>query len=395
MTRASVTERPRRLLVRAAAVFDGVSVPVAGHAVLIDGATVVAVGPVEDVADADVLDLGGATLLPGLVDTHVHLAFDASPDPVGALAARDDAAVVSAMTEAARTMAAGGVTTCRDLGDRAYLSLGLRGMPGLPTILAAGPPLTTPKGHCHYLGGEVPPGVDAVRAAVREHVERGVDVIKVMASGGTLTPGTRQEDGQFEPDELRAAVDEAHRLGRPITAHVHARAAMPAVIAAGFDGLEHVTFWTEDGVDAADELIRQLVESRVVIGATAGLRPVPGAAPPPAVLARLREIIANHGRMLAAGSVTVVGTDAGIGPTKPHDVLRYAPSQLAEVGVSALDSLRRLTSGAAGALGLGSTKGRLAPGYDADILAVDGDPMADAAAIHRIRAVFLRGVRVR
>ena len=81
----------------------------------------------------------------------------------------------------------GGVTTVRDLGDRGYLSLGLRGRAGLPTIVAAGPPITTPGGHCHYLGGVAEPTVPGVRAAVREHTERGVEVIKIMASGGTLT----------------------------------------------------------------------------------------------------------------------------------------------------------------------------------------------------------------
>src|SRR5262249_19027995 len=158
-------------------------------------------------------ELNGAALLPGLIDTHVHLAFDASADPVGALAGRDNEAVTAAMIRAAQTALRGGVTTVRDLGDRDYLSLGLRGQPGLPTIVAAGPPVTTPGGHCHYLGGVAEPTEAGVRAAVREHVERGVDVIKVMASGGNLTPGTHQHLPQFAPEVLRATVDEAHRYG--------------------------------------------------------------------------------------------------------------------------------------------------------------------------------------
>src|SRR5947207_1717837 len=210
----TVTERGRLTALRAAWLFDGSgSALIPDPLVVIDGGTIVAVGSGAPAPDgADVVDLSGAALLPGLVDTHVHLAFDASADPVAALAAGSDEETIEARIRAGQAALAGGVTTVRDLGDRDYLSLGLRGQPGLPTILAAGPPVTTtPAGHCHYLGGAAEPTEAGVRAAVREHVERGVDVIKIMASGGTLTPGTFQHLCQFTPEVLRAAVDEAHR----------------------------------------------------------------------------------------------------------------------------------------------------------------------------------------
>ena len=280
------------------------------------------------------IDLAGATLLPGLVDTHVHLAFDASTDPVGGLARREDAEVVQAMARAGRTALHGGVTTVRDLGDRGYLSLELRGQPGLPTIVAAGPPITTPGGHCHFLGGATAPTIEGVRAAVREHAARGVDVIKIMASGGNLTPGSRQDLAQFPADVLRAAVDEAHRLGLGVTAHAHAVTAIADAVAAGVDGLEHVTFWTEEGVDAPAQLIREIAGQQIVVGATVGLVPVPGlAGPPPAVVARMPGIIANMQRLYEAGASMVAGTDAGIAPVKPHDVVRYAPPMLRQLGL--------------------------------------------------------------
>lgn len=108
-------------------------------------------------------------------------------DPVAALAGRDDSAALAAMSAAGRAALRGGITTVRDLGDRDYLSLGLRGARDLPTIVAAGPPITTPAGHCHFLGGATEPTPQALRAAVRERADRGVDIIKVMASGGTMT----------------------------------------------------------------------------------------------------------------------------------------------------------------------------------------------------------------
>lgn len=383
-----MTTIQRLTALRAARVFDGVRM-VANPTVVLDGATVVAVGA--EVPGADDVSLGDVTLLPGLIDPHVHLAFDASVDPVGALAARDPDGVRAAMVEAARQTLRAGVTTVRDLGDRDYLSLDLRGRSDLPTIVAAGPPVTTPGGHCHFLGGATEPTADAVRAAVRERVERGCDVIKIMASGGTLTPGSMQHEQQFGVAELRAAVDEAHRHGLPVTAHAHATGGIAAALAAGADGIEHASFWSVDGVDERPDLEDAIVASQVAVGATLGFVPVPGAAPPPAVLARLPKARATLSRLIAAGALVVAGTDAGIGPPKPHSPLPYAVAQLVGLGRSPLDALRTVTSVAAGVCGVAHRKGRLAAGFDADLVAVAGDPLADPAALLAVQAVYLGG----
>ena len=387
------------MVLRAAAMFDGVdSALMPRPSVVVADGTIVAVhgsgGPV--LADAHLVDLTGLTLMPGLVDAHQHLCFDASPDPVGNLAQVDDETLREQMAEAARRALRAGVTTVRDLGDRGYLALELRdrhpaGRGGpLPAIVAAGPPITTPGGHCHFLGGAAS-GELGLRAAVRERAERGVDVIKVMASGGNMTPGSVAHMPQFSAESLRVIVDQAHGLGLPVTAHAHSARSIADAVAAGVDGIEHATFMTADGVDAAEALIRAIAAQRIAVGCTVGRDPAHTGQVMPQIASRMAGLGATRRRLYQSGVMLVAGSDAGVTPGKPHDVLRFAPDDLAAAGLTPAEILQAMTSRAAQACGLGHRKGRIAPGFDADILAVDGNPLHDLAAIRRPRAVYAGG----
>jgi imidazolonepropionase-like amidohydrolase len=346
---------------------------------------------------ATLVDFGAETcLLPGLVDAHVHLAFDASTDLVEPLSRADDDALLTHMHSAAAQALRAGVTTVRDLGDRGYLSLALRErgpVPALPHIVASGPPITTNGGHCHFLGGEAE-GEAALRIAVRERAERGCDVVKVMVSGGNITPGSQPYESQYDLGALRAVVEEAHSIGLPAAAHVHGARAIADAVEAGFDTLEHVTFMTASGVDADPAILDRIAIGGVVVSVTPGA--VPGAfAPPPAIAQRLAAILDNHGQMWRAGARMIPGSDAGVSPGKPHDVLPYALEALVDgIGMTPEEALRASTSVAADALALGASKGRLAAGADADVLVIHGNPLADIAAVRNVESVFRAGVRV-
>ena len=342
----------------------------------------------------ELVDFGDATLLPGMIDIHQHLCFDATLDPVAQVQADDDATLLQRMRDAARQALSVGITTVRDLGDRDYSSLALRdsidsGDEVGPRILAAGPPITTPNGHCWFLGGEVEQG-DVARA-VRERVERGVDVIKIMASGGNMTPTVGPHESQFGQADLAVALQEAHSAGLRLAVHAHGVDAVRAALAVGADSIEHCTLFTADGVADDPELLEHLAASRSVLSMTAAA--TPGSEPPfPAIRQRIEAILANHRHLYQSGARVVCSSDAGVGPTKPHDVLPHgAVTFLPMLGMSNAEAIINVTADAAAACGISDRTGTLEPGKDADVLVVAGDPLTDLSALHNVLAVFARG----
>ncbi len=389
---------------RAAHAFDGTRFLPEGATVLVEGDRIAGVHPGRfDLPDAVAVMEYEGTLLPGLFDCHTHLVADSTFGGLERVATMSDDAVDAVIEESLSAHLAAGVTTVRDLGDRGYRTLAFRASPGLPRVVPSGPPITTPGGHCHYLGGEV----TDVRAAVAERAERGVDVVKVMASGGFATPGTDQLGAQFTVTELAMIVDTAHRAGLPVVAHAHSLIGMQNAVAAGVDGIEHFTgLSAEGGARIDDDLLDEVARRRVVVDLTVGndrrlhaLMP----APPPAVAALMVRFgvasfddfyahrVALFGRLREHVVPVVAGVDSGIGPTKRHGNAWRAVVDMVEGGYPAAEARAAATSSAADACGLSGETGRLAVGCSADLLVVDGDLSADIAVLGRPRAVLVRG----
>jgi imidazolonepropionase-like amidohydrolase len=264
-----------------------------------------------------------------------------------------------------------------------------------PTIVASGPPITSTGGHHWSMGGEVE-GADQLRAAVRERAARRVDVVKIVASGGNLTPGTDVIACQFALDELRLVVEEAHDAGLPVTAHAHALPAVEQAIDAGVDGIEHCSCMTTSGIQMPEELLESVAEHGFAVCPTLGKLGDAGLSRHVAALTQRTGMswearVAQVGRMQRAGVVVVSGVDAGISDAKPHGILAEAVADLVAGGISTADALASATSVAALACGLGKRKGRLRAGYDADLLLVDGDPIAQVASLGHVEAVMVRG----
>ena len=392
---------------RAAQVFDG-SAFLGPSTVLLDGEHVVGVEPGHpDLPDRTPVTTYAGTVLPGLFDCHVHLVATSVVGSLEQAGGLDDDELDGVIRASLAAEVAGGVTTVRDLGDRHYRTLEARALPGLPRVVAAGPPLTVAGGHCHYLGGEAI-GVDGVRAAVSEHADRGVDVIKVMASGGMLTPGTDSFAVQFSAEELREVVEAGHEAGLQVLAHAHSLAGVRHAVAAGVDGIEHFTGLTEDGLQMPDSLLDEVAVAGLRVCPTAGADPAlmpPTDRLPPGIRAALEQLghdmpsfraarIGHLAQMRGRGVEVVTGTDAGISPPKGHGLARFAVYDLVAAGYPVAEALATATSGAALACGLADVTGSLRPGLSADLLVVEGDLAEDVEALSRPVAVVVRGARV-
>ncbi|MEP7215271.1 MAG: amidohydrolase family protein [Anaerolineaceae bacterium] len=340
-------------------------------------------------AEAGRLDLSGCTIMPGLIEGHAHLCFNSSPDWRAVYDADTTASMALRMAQNGRRMLEAGITTVRDLGAPTALSIEMReafasGLALGPRLLVAGAPITTTGGHCWFMGGEAD-GELGIRKAVREHVKAGVDWIKVMATGGNMTPRTNTFAPQFTVPELRACIEEAHRLRRKVTAHAHGSAGIRVATEAGVDMIEHCSFTTHGGYDYEPADGARIAAAQIGVSPTISIGYLRW--PDDGLRRRRAEIMRD---MLAQGCNVLMSTDCGI-PGVPHEALGAAIKVLADMSALApVEALRLATSTSARLLEL-PDRGVIAPGRVADLLVVDGDPTRDMSALERVRYVFKGG----
>jgi imidazolonepropionase-like amidohydrolase len=217
-----------------------------------------------------------------------------------------------------------------------------------------------------------------------------VDVIKVMATGGVITPGWGPHESQYTFEELAAATETAHALGKPITAHAHGPRGITDAVAAGVDGIEHGSFFTEDRVEPDWRTVDAMVKAGTFVGATEAFLPE-GEMFAPHLAERLEERSANFARMHREGVRLVCCSDAGVSPRKPHGVLPRGVIHLGSIGLTNVEALASATTVAAEACGVADRKGRIASGYDADLVAVAGNPLHHLEALLHVQAVIRMG----
>ena len=348
--------------------------------------------------DADQVDGRGKTVSPGLIDCHVHLCFDGSADIAAeARELTDTTAVLRVLRNARRNLEAG-VTTVRDLGGwkssacEVAAAIGRGEVPG-SRVLAAGRLLTITGGHGHTLriAREVD-GTVALRTAVREEIRGGAAVIKLVATGGVLTPGITADFTAFTQEELDAAVDEAHSWGRAVAAHAIGPAGILQAARAGVDSVEHGSMLTADGVKVLKELGTFHVPT---ISAIRGMVEHPDEVPAYAVekATAIAELARDaFRRSLRAGVKIACGTDAGT-PFNPHGNAPVELVRMVEWGMTPLQALRSATTSAAELLRLPEV-GVVRPGAVADLVLYDASPLEDIGAITKPALVMQAGAVV-
>ncbi|RJF93885.1 metal-dependent hydrolase family protein [Sphingomonas cavernae] len=387
------------------------SAPLGESTITVTDGRIVSVTPgrVPAPAGATEIDLSGKTVLPGLVDMHVHLSGDPGGDFWKEAVEPDEWGVVVGAKNALVTARAG-FTTVRDLGSARDVGFVLRrgtaeGMIPGPRIISSGPAISIIGGHGDVSGfrpevnavldaGNTCTGPEQCAARVREASKNGANVIKITATGGVLSQQGRGLGQHFTDPEMKAIADTAHGLGLRVAAHAHGARGIEGAARAGIDTIEHGTFADAAAIKAMKEKGTAYVPTLM---AFTGIRDRLGKGVyTPTVEAKVRETLGTIGKALnaahEAGVTIVFGTDAGV---FEHGRNAEEFAQMVELGgMTPTEALASATTTAAKLLDMENEIGRIAPGYSADIIAVSGDPLADIRTLEKVDFVMVRGKRI-
>jgi imidazolonepropionase-like amidohydrolase len=401
------TPASRRVVVRAGHILDvKTGTMLSGQAIVIEGDKIVSVGPAADAKlspATQTIDLPNATVLPGLIDAHTHLTFDPANLGYEGLGISYPREALFGARNARVTLEAG-FTTVRNVGAGGYSDVALRDainagdVPG-PRMLVSGPAIGITGGHCddnllapqfHATELGVADGVDAVRHKVRENIKYGADLIKICATGGVMSKGDDPNASQYTREEMKAIVEEAHRLRRKVAAHAHGAEGVSWASDAGVDSIEH-------GHLMDDSSIATLKKNGTYIVPTLYLmdwnRENLGKRNAPDYVVRKMQTVSAVGqdtlkRAFAAGVKVAFGTDAAV---YPHGLNAHEFAVYVRLGMSPLQAIQTATIHGADLLGWSSKIGTLEAGKWADLIAVEGDPLKDVTTLERVKFVMKGG----
>ncbi|MGE5321843.1 MAG: amidohydrolase family protein [Actinomycetota bacterium] len=413
--RAAKTPAPKTIYVRAGRLFDATSDKLRDNVVIeIVGDRIQSVTPAQSAAipkGSTVIDLSHATVLPGLIDCHVHLGARADRyDEIYRFKDTPFSSAFAAVVNARKTLEAG-FTSVRDVGSLPFLAVDLRNsineglVPG-PRIVASGPPISITGGHGDLNNFspqtrvsmfpeerdfQIADGVDQVRHVVRAQVKYGVDVIKILATGGVLSKGDSPGAPQFTPEELKAAAEEAHMAGRKIAAHAHGTQGIKNAILAGIDSIEHASLIDDEGIRLAKQrgvyLVMDIYNDDYIRGKAAefGL-PKENIEKEKMVGELQRE---NFEKAVKAGVKMAFGTDAGV---YPHGDNAKQFAYMVKYGMTPAQAIRAATSSAADLIGRAKDVGTVEAGKYADLIAVSSDPLQNVRVLENVGFVMKGGV---
>ena len=409
---------PKTVYIRAGRLFDATSDSVHENMVIVIlGDRIQSVGPASATTiplNATVIDLSHATVLPGLIDCHTHLGARADRyDEIYNFKDTPFDSAFAGVVNARKTLEAG-FTSVRDVGSLPFLAVDLRNsinegfIPG-PRIVASGPAISITGGHGDlnnfspqtrvYMFPEerdfqIADGVDQVRHVVRSQVKYGVDVIKILASGGVLSKGDSPGAPQFTPDELKAAAEEAHMAGRKIAAHAHGTQAIKNAILAGIDSIEHASLIDDEGIRLAKDhgtyLVMDIYNDDYILGKAIEFGLPKENVEKEKMVGRLQR--ENFERAVKAGAKMAFGTDAGV---YPHGDNAKQFFYMVKYGMTPAQSIRAATSNAADLIGRARDVGTVEANKYADIIAVSGDPLQDVRTLENVGFVMKGGVVVK
>jgi imidazolonepropionase-like amidohydrolase len=374
-----------------------------GQTIVIEGDKIASIGADAKVpAGAAVIELPNATVLPGLIDAHTHVTFNPNFGYSRLAISTPRQALIGAKN--ARVTLEAGFTTIRNVGASGYADVALRDainsgdVPG-PRMLVSGPALSITGGHCdnnllpfeyHATSDGVADGVEAVQHKTREIIKYGADLIKICATGGVLSKGDNPQHSQYTVDEMKAIVTDAHRLGRKVAAHAHGAEGIRWASMAGVDSIEHGSYIDDAAIAEMKKNGTYLVPTLYL--ADWFLENAEKIGTPADLIAKGREVMPaarkNVARAFAAGVKVGFGTDAAV---YPHGLNAHEFAVMVKLGLTPLQAIQSATINDADLLGWSDKIGTIEAGKFADIIAVDGDPLADVTTLERVKFVMKGG----